>query len=249
MFKNLIDGWKARKAIKELEEHPIYGLILNDLRETLNDTSKGIGRHWSEDGKSDLISNCLRDVEQAVNSTNPTQAVRMRVIEFQLLTTKFDVLIMQKPTPFKELSGELKQYIPELAKNDKELEAFFYGLDVTPITFDDMFDAVLMRYWVLHLYMSAFNRLRFSFDDYHSDNKKDWFRASYYSFCIWHENTYRQELGLPSLIQGDSSDLKSIMYSTWINRAQEGHKELRLAWEKSWEDAFHEPSIFKGIEL
>lgn len=91
--------------------------------------------------------------------------------------------------------------------------------------------------------------VRCSVDDWYKDKTKDWFRPCYISFCIWLEDGYRQKLGLPSIIQGEQADMKAIMYSTWMNRAEEGHKELRLVWEKSWQDIFHAPSQFDGVEV
>ena len=249
MFSKLVDNWKARKAVKNLEQHPVYSLVLRQLRERLNDTSNGIGKHYSEEGKLRLMQKILTDIEQALAQPNPVQAVRMRFIDFMLSASKLDVLVMQLPTPFKYLSGALKPMIPELASKDKELEELFDGLNASPESFDDMWDAVLMRYWIMHLYMSCYNRVRMALDVYHSNLNKDWFKVAYISFCIWHEHGYRQLLGLPSLIEGENSNLKAVMFSTWINRAEEGHMQLRLAWEKSWEECFNEPNPFSGAVL
>ena len=104
-----------------------------------------------------------------------------------------------------------------------------------------------MPYWVLNLYMNAFNTARMALGDYHPDRTKDWFTACYASFCIWHESNYRNELGLTSVVDGQDPDLRAVMHSTWLQRAEEGHKELRLAWERSWRDAFGEPSPLHGL--
>jgi hypothetical protein len=249
MFGKLIDDWKARNSASELEKHPIFGPVLNQLRDSLNDKTQGIGKHFSDEGKQKIILECVDDIGNVLEQPNQIQVCRLRAMEFMLLSSKFDVLIMQPPTTNGLLSGELKQRIPELAKVDKELEEYFFGLDNTPTTFDEMWDAVLMRYWVMHLYMNAYNIVRYKLGDMHTNPTKDWFRVCYLSFCIWQENTYRHELNLPPLIEGDSADLKGIMFSSWINRAQEGCKELRLAWEKSWEDCFKEPSPFTGVSV
>jgi hypothetical protein len=249
VLQNLIGSWKGRRAAKQLERNPIYGPIVRYARAVLNDRSQGIGKVWSEDGKRKLLEGLLADVAQVLAEPNPAQAVRMRAIEFMLIAAQFDVLIMQPPTPFKGLSGELKPRIPELAKKDKELEEFFYGIDPAPTTFDGMWDSVLMRYWAMNLNLNSYNQARVALGDWHDDRKKDWFRPCYTSLCIWQENTYRRQLGLPSVIGGDLEDLKAIMHSTWINRAKEGHKELRLVWEKSWEEAFKEPSPYHGLAM
>ncbi|MFM0007621.1 hypothetical protein PQR57_42615 [Paraburkholderia dipogonis] len=149
---------------------------------------------------------------------------------------------MQPPTPFEGISGELKPKIPELARTDKELGDFFYGLDKPVKSFDEMWDAVSMRYWVMNLYVNAYNTVRCALGDYHADKTKDWLRPCYTSFCIWHENTYRTGLSLPSAIPGGAGELRALMHSSWMNRAQEGRQHLRLAWEQSWEECFNERS-------
>jgi hypothetical protein len=249
VFKKLADAWRARVLVKQVEKHPVSGLVLSHLRNVLNDRSQGLGQHWSEEGKQKLVGDLLADIDQQLLQPDPTLAVRMRTIEFMLLASSFDVLVMQHPSKFSGISGELKLHIPKLATLNTDLREFFYSMDPTPTEFNDMWDAVLLRYWVLHLYMSSYQVARVALGDYHSDATKDWFRPCYMSFCIWHENTYRQELGLPSVVAGDQPDLRAIMHSTWMNRAQEGHKELRLVWEDSWIEIFHEPSPFAGLAL
>jgi hypothetical protein len=167
-------------------------------------------------------------------------------------TAKFHVLVILPPPEadstgirdYEGVTGELKASLPELVKVDNELEAFFYGLDETPTTPSDTWDAVVMRYWVLHLYMDTYNLVRIALGDWHKEKQKDWFRPCYISLCIWQESQYRQKLGMPPAISGTNPDRKALMHSTWINRLEEGHKEVRLAWEKSWTEVFHEPSPY-----
>lgn len=249
MFGKLIEAWKAKKADKEIENHPILGFVLPRLRDLLNDKEYGLGKHWSEQGKSNLLTKCLNDLVNQLNQPNPVQAVRLRAIEFQLMAAQFDVLIMQPPTACKELSGELKQHIPELAKVNKDLSAFFNNLDDSPTDFNGMWDAVLVNYWVMHFYMNAYNFARYPLGDMHVSETEDWFSACYRSLCIWQEYTYRQELGLPSNIEGPSVFLKAMLHSSWINRAEEGHRNLRLAWENSWVDSLKEPCPFTGLVI
>lgn len=249
MFKNLINAYRARKDIKKLEAHPIYGAVLMTLRERLNDTSQGIGKHWSEEAKPRVISDILKDIDQRLAQPNPVQAVRMRLIELTLMTAGFEVLLMEKPPPFEGISGELKEHIPLLAKLNSELGKFFYSLDGTMTKFNDQWDACLAGYWIQHLYMSAYNIVRAGLNDYHRDQKKDWFKACYLSFCIWQEQKYRTDLGLPTVIPGTTPEMRARAHCSWIDRAEEGHTELRFVWEKSWQVAFNEPSPFEGIAI
>jgi len=255
MFNKLIEIWKTREAIKETKANPILGAVLVHLRDVFNDKSKGLGKYWSEDGKARLTNQILTDIQEALSQPNPVQATRMRILALMLETAKFQVLVIP-PSPesdstgirdYEGVTGELKASIPELVKEDDELEEFFYGLDETPTTPSDMWDVVLRRYWVLHLYMNTYNLVRIALDDWHKEEKKDWFLPCYISMCIWQEDQYRKKLGMPSAISGDHPDWKALMHSTWKNRLEEGDKEVRLAWEKSWTDVFNEPSPYSKI--
>src|SRR5258706_6713685 len=193
MLSELLESWKARRSIKELERHPIYKLVLLYVRSVFNDKSQGIDQHWSEDGKRKLVITLIEDLQRVLALPNPAQAIRMRAIEFMLIAAQFDVLIMQPPGPFKGLSGELKSHIATLGKKNKYLEEFFYGINPTPTTFDEFWDAALSRYWATHLYMNAYNQARLALGDYNADKSKDWFLPCYTSLCIWQESIYRDE--------------------------------------------------------
>jgi hypothetical protein len=245
MFDRILRKWKLGNAAGGVEREAISAAVLHHLRTILSDKSQGIGKQWSDEGKEKLISTIVSDIDQQLAAKNPVQAVRMRTIEFMILSAKFDVLIMQKPTPHKELSGGLKPHIPELSKVDDEIKLLFSDTDAT--SFDQMWNTILMRYWVMHLYMNSYNIVRRGLNDCCDDNTKDWFRPCYTSLCISQENSYRQELGLPLTIEGGMADLKSVAHSSWIFRAEEGHRNLRMVWEKSWEEAFREPSPYAGV--
>jgi len=247
MLQKLVERWKARGVVKALERHPIHGAVLINVRAILNDRTVGLGKHWTDEGKQTLISNVIVGLDACLAQPNPAQSVRMRLIELTLLAARFQVLVLEPPVKVRGLSGELRGSISSLRRLNKDLEAFFYGLDEPAETEADMWDAVLMRYWVLNLYMNAYNTARIALGDYHADPTKDWFTACYASFCIWQEYIYRNELGLPPVVDGEKPDLRAIVHSTWFQRAEEGHKELRLAWERSWREAFSEPSPFDGV--
>ncbi|MGY6125392.1 hypothetical protein ACW9YV_07835 [Paraburkholderia strydomiana] len=249
MLSKIVERLKVNKLVKAIERDPLRGPALTLLRDVLNDKRQGLAKNFSEEGKQRLTAECLTDIDNVLAQSNPVQAVRMRTIEFMLLSAKFDVLVMQPPTIFQGLSGELKPRIPDLARSDKELGDFFYGLDEPMDSFDKMWDAVLMRYWVMNLYVNAYNTVRCALGDYQADKTKDWLRPCYISFCIWHENTYRTSLALPSVISGENCDMRALMHSTWMNRAEEGEKFLRRSWEQSWEECFGEQSPYAGLAL
>lgn len=228
--------------------HPVLGLVARHMTDMLCDKTDGVGKHFSEKGKNEIYTNMLVEIDQLLVKPDPLMAIRIRTMDFMLLVAKFDVLYVRGQTTIKEVSGELYKYTPQLAKLDKQLEEAFYSYGADDGNSEKMDAAVYFNYFVNHFRMSAYNAARQGLRDVHCDARKDWFVACYMSFCIWQENQYRKLLGLPSLIADDPFTLKSIAYGTiWGTCVEEGHKELRFAFEKTWESAFHEPSQWKGV--
>lgn len=255
MIGKLITFFKERKALKELQEHPIYGAVITYLKSELNDKSKGLGKNLSEEGKASIVPSILSDIQQALTQSDPVQAARMRIINLISETAKFQVLVIPPPPEldatglraYEGISGELRSNISKLAKINKHLEEFLCDLEGTPTAPADMQDAVVVRYLFLRSFLHAYNIVRIGLGDCHKEMQKDWFIPCYISLCIWQESLYRKELGIPPAIHGDKPDWKALMHSTWMNRVEEGHNELLLEWEKSWVDVFNEPSPYVSI--
>ena len=65
----------------------------------------------------------------------------MLLIEYMLVAASFQVLVLEPPCKVRGLSGELRGSIPSLRGLNKDLEAFFYGLDDPAETESEMWDA------------------------------------------------------------------------------------------------------------
>ena len=94
--------------------------------------------------------------------------------------------------------------------------------------------------------MSAYNTIRVCIEDCNDDLKKDWFRPCYFSFCIWHENTFRTQLSMPLLVD---NPLKTIAYSGWLSIVNENPKDLKESFEEKWSNCFNESSPFFDVEV
>lgn len=250
MFDAIINYWKVHRARSAIMQHPVLGLAARHMTEMLSDTTGGIGKYFSEEGKNKIYTDMLVEIDQLLVQPDPLKAIRMRTMDFMLLASKYDVLQVRGQTTIKEVSGELYKYIPQLVKADKELEDLLCAYSADDGTPEKIGDVVYCNYYVNHFRMSAYNAARQGLRDVHFDDRKDWFVACYMSFCIWQENRYRTLLTLPSLIAEDPTTLKSIAYSSaWIKCVEDGHKVLRAAFEKTWESAFQEPFQWKGVSV
>jgi hypothetical protein len=259
MFKRWSDALKSKRAVSAVENDPVRGPALRYMREVLNDRTQGVGKYWSEEGKPGLIADVLADIDTALSNPEGRElAVRMRTIEHILGCADFQVLVIE-PAPADDptglravegITGALKAHLPAIVEQDDSLRAYVESFrnrsddaeqagEQTPL-----WDIVLMRYFVLHFYMSTFNCVRVQLGDYNRDRKRDWFKPALTSSCIFAEANYRKRLGLSSALPQADADMRLLMHSTWANRAQEGHADLRSAWSESWRDVFDEPSPF-----
>ena len=252
MFRTLVGSYKEIRTLKKITGHPVLGPVFHDLRETLNDTSKGLGKYASVDDKTSLYDKVLTQVQGAIALPDPTRGVRLKLIEIMMQTAAYQVLVIP-PRPeldesglrsFEGITGELKSRIPELAEKDDHLKELFYSLDNTAKDIKDMVDAILLQYWTSSLYLSAFHVARCALKDYHNDPYQDWYRPCFISQCIWMESNYRNTLGLPSALCGSLPEIRALLHASWFKLIEGGVQELRLAWEESWTAAFHEPSPY-----
>lgn len=52
-----------------------------------------------------------------------------------------------------------------------------------------------------------------------------------------------------SIISGENPNLRALIHSNWIGLAQDGVKNIRLAWDDSWEKSFNEKSPYYNIDF
>jgi hypothetical protein len=213
MFKTLGSFYRDLRTLRQITRHPILGSVFFNIRDTLSDTSKALGKNASDEYKQSLFDKALTEVQRAIAQPNPVQGVRLRLLDLILQTAAYQVLVIP-PRPeldetglraFEGITGELKRRIPDLACKDEHLKELFYAHDEPVSEFDEMFDVILFHYWSSHLFLSAFHVARCALKDYHNDPHKDWYRPCFISQCIWQESRYRDVLGLPSALTGSLS--------------------------------------------
>lgn len=246
MFTSTAEPWNPNKEPEELKNHPIYGPVRSSSIELLSNIDFGLARHWSENGKGELLKRVISDVHEQLQKQNPRRAIRTRCLEIFIEAARFDVLIMKPPTQHRHLSGQMGNYLSELQTKDQYLQEFLNSLTNTPTEFNDVYNCILNKYWVLYFYINAFDIARSLNGDCPKESDLDWFRASYLSLCIWTEDQYRNTLGLPSFINGENSIWKALAHSEWVQILEEDHESPRKIWEQRWQETFDEPSPYSS---
>ncbi len=234
-----------KKSINARAEDSILGPALVTLRRLAYDEKTGIA-NYEEDEKDRLIYDCLLDIEQTLFEKDKIKSVRLKIIDLMFDCSEMNVLIMKPPTMSKMLSGEIEVKIVEFFAVSEALQKTFPNIEPNSAEFDVLKNEIIQRYLRLHFYMSAYNAVRFCLNDFNDDLKKDWFRTCYVSLCIWHEDTFRTQLGMPSLV---ANPLKVIAYSGWLSVVNENPNDLRESFEQKWQNCFNEPSPFYEVEV
>jgi hypothetical protein len=131
------------------------------------------------------------------------------------------------------ITGELKAHLLELTQRDEELKEFMHDFD-TPTGWDDVWNAVLMRYRLLHASTHVFHTLRVAFDGANQAEGKDWFPPYVAAMCAWQEHEYRRCLGMPPALgsSGNSADIEALKMSAFMNCVMSGARYPDLDWRK-----------------
>ena len=125
------------------------------------------------------------------------------------------------------ISGELHLHIRALSDYNTELKELKWSN--VGLKDEDLVSFCNSRSALLLFYMNGINMVRIEFKDRHST--KDWFKPFLRAMLIWDEDTYRHQIGLPSLLP---NDLKALEYSTFMNMVVNGVQNPLYEWEMTY---------------
>ncbi len=239
----LIEWWQARQQAVAIKNHPVLGPVLECLWHDLSDKEKyTVIANISKEAKQKTIANVLNDIQRRLLiAPSPILPLRERAVELLYAAASFDVLISKPPTASRFISGDLYRHIPELAKLDNNyLKSIFYEFDAVGSAYDDSWDLVLANLQRNNLWANAFIRALTILGDKTGSRNHDWYPQCYLSFCIVSENTYRQLLGWPSLIDTDElmASMKVCQHMAWMEKIKLDSPTIRMNWEEEWESMF-----------
>jgi hypothetical protein len=124
------------------------------------------------------------------------------------------------------VSGELSQHIHRCARHSTELNR---ELSKDPyITAQELIEIRDARIAILRYFLDGLNLVRIEYGDYETVPEKDWLRPFTVSALICCENTYRKEIGLPSLLPDPYDAVKHFMFTSWV---VDGAKNPLFEWE------------------
>lgn len=234
MLGNLLEKWNIKRAIASMEKDPLYKIAIRAIRESLADTSYGLGKYASQKFREELAGDIVKEVSVIIISENRLMTNREKLSSAVLMMAKYQVLILPSEHDDEEdatglrgkpgITGELKSHIVEISQKDKVIKELAWGLGNT--TEKDIYDACLFRYWAWGLRAQVFQSLRLQLKDHHHDPEKDWYRPFVEAMCAWEEHNYRITIGLPDVLstQDEFGSMAALKYSTFMNMVLDGTK-------------------------
>jgi hypothetical protein len=235
MLKKLIEF--AKRGVGEKQSQAV--LIGRKAIDTYWTGNREITRDFSKEMIKDTAAMMMEEIVKTASSRDPRMANREKLANYVFTFAQFQVLVIDPPPALDPtrlrgqlgITGELKAHLFKLAENDKSLREFVHGLPV-PLAQDDLWNAVLLRFRVLHAWAHVFHLLRAAFDDYNPAPGKDWFQPFVLAMCGWCEHGYRQCIGLPpSIEEGDLTiEEQALIMSGFRNCVLSGARYPDLEW-------------------
>ena len=194
--------------------------------------------------REDMRAKFIDEGVAIANSENPVMELRTRLAGAVAETARLQVLVMPPPPEVDDtgirgqygVSGELKPHLLELATKSKDLREWLHGFG--PIsTWDDVWNPVLVRYWITLSRANILSALRSPLEDAHPVASMDWFKPFLATQCGYQEHAYREVLGMPSSLASNPIDasLEAVKLSIFANCVLQGAKYPDLDWSDRME--------------
>jgi hypothetical protein len=181
----------------------------------------------------------MQKVFGIISAPSPVSKCREELVNAVIELTHYQVLIIP-PEPESDesgmrgtqgVTGQLKPLLLDISKRNGLVIELMRAAGVNEPTYNNVWDAVLLRYWCFYLLSQTLNACRVALDDYNPNPGRDWYKPFYHAMCVCAEDTYRWDLGLKSAIPNDA--LTTLAYSTVANFVIAGHRNPDLAWKEA----------------
>lgn len=187
----------------------------------------------------DVREQFIQEGMAIANSENPVLENRKRLAAAVAECARLQVLVLP-PIPEPDgtgirgqwgVSGELKSRLLELATANKDLREWLYGFEGMD-TWNAIWNAVLLRYWIVLARANVLSALRGPLDDSHPVRERDWFKPFLATQCGRYEHEYRESLGMPSNLATDhfAATMQCMKLALFVNCVVQGARYPDLDW-------------------
>jgi hypothetical protein len=234
MVFGLLERLAQRRAISKFKHSP-FGQSLHKHTQEYFFTGKTVLRHLSPEQKQSHINDFATRILQISASSNPFLKLREELAGLVYAYAELQVLCLM-PADIPDLygaspyiSGELNHYILKCAEHIKELKEVVWN--DPSITREGLTSYCNLQCALFLYFVNGVNLMRVEIGDYNDVPEKDWLHPFITSMLIYCEDTYRQKIGLPSLLPNLPDGL---IHSTFMNIVLNGDKNPLFEWETSF---------------
>lgn len=187
--------------------------------------------------RDELSRSLFLEINEICNAIDPVVTCREKLAAAMMKFASYQVLVIPPmPEPDSSglrlqpgITGELKQEIPRIAKNNRNLRSELFGL-LNNSNFDLIWNAILKSYWKSYWILETFNAARLEIGDYNAE--RDWYPAFMHAACASCEGNYRRESDLPSAFHEAIASTAPTAYAIFTDIVLSGASDP----EKEWRD-------------
>lgn len=201
-----------------------------------NEQYFGLGAIWgdfSPEGKQKLCGWLLERIFGVYGAADTFAAMRLELAAMTSCHAQLVVLLREPVNEYNRtryVSGELHNHLRSCAPHCNELAEELWR---SPESSDaDLYGYAQQRSIYYNYVLNGINLLRYDFDDFAGGKDRDWLKPFSKSMMIWHEDTYRSKIGLPTLFE--NKIFKALPHSTFFNLVHDGARNPLFEWEKTY---------------
>ncbi len=235
MLKALLGGLLGRNSSRAIENDPLFKVAVERSHEIIR--TMGLDKQFQPSTIERTGTDILNEVASIIAAEDRFSRMRELLTEGTLSRAKLQVLVLEpEPGPDPSglrgmgyLSGELKERLVDIVRADDQLEQWMYRV-VPELTPDNVWNAILMRYWIDAWRAEVFNAVRRQMGDCKPTGEDDWYIKFLHAMCVYEEDNVRKSIGLPTLLPNNDFGLEALKYSTLMNIVLDGAMYPDIAW-------------------
>src|SRR5262249_5563801 len=226
----ILQNFLERQAAKKFLRSPLGQALHKQTQEYFYTTSNL--RHLSEEKKQEIINNFTGRIAGLFQTQNPFLKMREELAGAVYGYAQIQVLSLKEVeradtfyghSPY--ITGKLHYHIRDCSPHNEELKYLLWQRPET--TNEELIQFANLKCCHYLYYLNGFNLVRSEFNDL-NQHGRDWLRPFITSMLIWAEHTYREKIGMPTLLPGSLDHLK---HSTFFNVVHNGTQDPLYDWE------------------
>ncbi len=240
MRSRLGNLFRRRTAVQAGRQNPVL-LSTVDISSNIYDGIP-LRNFFGDDARNALARELFLEINEICNAFEPVTACREKLAATMIKFASLQVLVIPPPPEADPsdlrsqpgITGELTEYLVQIAENSYELRSALYGAMDAP-TFDSIWESVQQSYWQAYWFLETFNAARVELGDY--NDVHDWFMPFKHAACANYEHIYRREIELPSAFDEDMASIAPNAYSIFTDIVLSGTEDPDLEWRDYYKDS------------